>query len=105
MFGTGYQDTSGFGTAGVPQDQPQAPSIANPGGGPQTRMDPLAEYINIVVSAIKQLALQAKQAGDEQFSNELDMIANRIVKRKLGRQKEISQAAEKGMVNVLSQQL
>lgn len=104
MFGMPQMD--GFGTTGVPADQPGLPSVMNPGGGPQPgQVDPLAEGINICVSALKQLSLQAKQAGDEQFSNELDMIANRIVKRKLGRQKEISQAQQKGMVAVMSQQL
>lgn len=102
-------DEFGFFSPSQPPMQQQAsmPSVENPGGGPQANQSiPLEGEIDIVIAALKRLATDLSARGlQPEFANELDTMANKVTRRKLSWQKEVTAAAEKGMGVVMSQQL
>lgn len=89
------------------QQLPGVSTGADPGGNAQKSLDPFGYEISVCINCLERLSQDLKASGDEAFGNEISMVANRITRRKLAREKEIQNASSKGLtnLNVMSQQL
>lgn len=96
---------------GIPDSvngMPGVNSFNNPGGNPQPQQDPLKQSIETVSAALDRLAQEAEMYGilnGDRFANQLRMMANKINKEKMDRQRQIEMASSQGLKPILSQQL
>lgn len=92
------------------QAQTAAPSVAQPGGGPQMvgggltpQQQELLANLTMLIAAGKQVCNQMAKFGLEQYANDCETYFNRLTKLKLKMQDEFQTAAEQAQLMNMAQ--